>query len=245
MSRILNLGHRGDPKGFPENTLLSFQKCMEAGAQGIECDVRITQDGHLVVFHDGDLKRVCGVAGSVETMNLVDLQKLKVLGSEEGIPTVKEVIQSFPNAVIDFEIKKTARHMEVLDSLEEMLRAHPVSQRLMFSTFCVSVLYELRRRQGEIFGEIGLIFDEQVWSVMKWKIFNLPCDFLVLPPQILRDWRRIFLRLTGLPLMIWSINTEDEWKRAEGIGFVAIISDEPARLKTYLDAYLKGSGTRY
>jgi len=48
-SRILFIGHRGFPALAPENTLPSFERALDAGCDAIECDVRITKDGHFVV----------------------------------------------------------------------------------------------------------------------------------------------------------------------------------------------------
>jgi glycerophosphoryl diester phosphodiesterase len=46
------VGHRGDSAHNPENTLISFQRAIEKGAAGIETDLRLTADGHIVLIHD-------------------------------------------------------------------------------------------------------------------------------------------------------------------------------------------------
>ena len=53
------IGHRGWAAKYPENTLLGFQKAIDAGATMIELDVQLTSDNHLVVFHDETAKRLC------------------------------------------------------------------------------------------------------------------------------------------------------------------------------------------
>ena len=58
--------HRGlHGPGVPENSLPAFRAAAAAG-YGAELDVHLTADGRLVVFHDGDLTRMCGVEGTVE-----------------------------------------------------------------------------------------------------------------------------------------------------------------------------------
>ncbi len=52
MNRVLVLGHRGAPALAPENTLESFRRALELGADGLELDVRRSGDGRLVVVHD-------------------------------------------------------------------------------------------------------------------------------------------------------------------------------------------------
>lgn len=65
ITRPLNLGHRGARALAPENTLAGMRAGMAAGADGVEFDVQRTADGHLVVFHDDDLRRICNVSGRI------------------------------------------------------------------------------------------------------------------------------------------------------------------------------------
>ena len=53
------IGHRGWPAKYPENTLLGFEKAIDAGATMIEFDVQLTRYNKLVVFHDDTAKRLC------------------------------------------------------------------------------------------------------------------------------------------------------------------------------------------
>ncbi len=93
---IAIVGHRGEPKGHPENTLPSFEACIRAGT-GFELDVRRTKDGHLVVLHDATLDRTTNSMGKVEEISLADLKKLdagskfdaKFVGNR--VPELREV----------------------------------------------------------------------------------------------------------------------------------------------------------
>ena len=62
----LNFAHRGFSGQFPENTMLAFEKAVEAGADGIELDVQFSKDGELVIMHDETLNRTAGVDGFVK-----------------------------------------------------------------------------------------------------------------------------------------------------------------------------------
>lgn len=64
------VGHRGAAGRLPENTLRAFQFAIEAGADVVECDVRRTKDGKLILLHDKDFKRVAGVRKSPSEMTL-------------------------------------------------------------------------------------------------------------------------------------------------------------------------------
>lgn len=93
MKQIL-YAHRGlfdNESDAPENSLAAFQKAVDAG-YGMELDVQLSKDDKLVVFHDATLKRMCGVEGNVWDYTLEELKQLKLLNSNETIPTLQEVL---------------------------------------------------------------------------------------------------------------------------------------------------------
>ena len=73
---------------MPENSLLAFAAALEADV-GIECDLRLTADGHIVVFHDADCRRMCGSPMRIGTSSLADLGRLNVGG--HPIPTLESL----------------------------------------------------------------------------------------------------------------------------------------------------------
>jgi len=92
-------GHRGSPLDSPENTLASFERALQVGADGVEVDVHRTRDGSLVVIHDPTLERTTNGAGRVEDKTLAELKELDA-GSWFGeqhraqkIPTFREVLE--------------------------------------------------------------------------------------------------------------------------------------------------------
>src|SRR4051794_32340457 len=70
------VAHRGASFENAEHTLRAYVKALDAGADGLECDVRLTADGHLVCVHDRDLRRTAARKGLVSTSNLEDLEAL-------------------------------------------------------------------------------------------------------------------------------------------------------------------------
>src|SRR5215210_8770983 len=66
----VNLAHRGASARAPENTMEAFRLAVESGAGGLELDVHLTRDGHLVVIHDPTLDRTTDGSGAVAQMTL-------------------------------------------------------------------------------------------------------------------------------------------------------------------------------
>ena len=70
------VAHRGSSHETAEHTLAAYVKALDEGAEALECDVRLTADGHLVCVHDRDLRRTAATTGLVSTMNLAELDEL-------------------------------------------------------------------------------------------------------------------------------------------------------------------------
>jgi glycerophosphoryl diester phosphodiesterase len=73
-----------------ENSLLAFAAALEVGA-GIECDLRLTADRHVVVFHDADCRRMCGSPMRIGASTLADLARLSIGG--HPIPTLESLFR--------------------------------------------------------------------------------------------------------------------------------------------------------
>ena len=67
-ARPLVIAHRGASADVPEHTLAAYERAIEVGADGLECDVRLTRDGHLVCIHDRTLDRTSTGTGSVSSL---------------------------------------------------------------------------------------------------------------------------------------------------------------------------------
>lgn len=117
--------HRGlydNASDAPENSLKAFEKAVEAG-YGIELDVQLTKDDKLVVFHDFDLKRVCGLNKKVRDLTYAQLKELRLFDSEERIPKFKEVLQLVNGRVpLIIEYKIPGFDAKVCELGDRMLR---------------------------------------------------------------------------------------------------------------------------
>ena len=90
----VNVAHRGyfdNEAGVPENSLSCFQAAIDKGF-AIELDIQLSSDGVAFVFHDADLERMCGVQGKIWDYTAAELKEMKLLGTEETIPTFEETL---------------------------------------------------------------------------------------------------------------------------------------------------------
>ena len=89
--------HRGlytSDQSIPENSLPAFRRAVEAG-YGAELDVQMTKDNRVVVLHDDNLKRACGVDGRVCDFTLEELKDFPLFGTDERIPLFSDVLEVF------------------------------------------------------------------------------------------------------------------------------------------------------
>ncbi|MFF3345716.1 glycerophosphodiester phosphodiesterase [Streptomyces sp. NPDC002779] len=80
------VAHRGASEDAPEHTLAAYRKAIEDGADALECDVRLTADGHLVCVHDRRVNRTSNGRGAVSALELADLAALDFGSWKRGDP---------------------------------------------------------------------------------------------------------------------------------------------------------------
>ncbi|HEX6870888.1 MAG TPA: glycerophosphodiester phosphodiesterase family protein [Micromonosporaceae bacterium] len=88
----LVIAHRGSSWALPEHTLDAYRRAIDEGADGLECDVRLTRDGHLICIHDGRLDRTSNGHGLVSSATLDDLRQLDFGSWHPHDPAPAEVL---------------------------------------------------------------------------------------------------------------------------------------------------------
>lgn len=132
------VAHRGLHGGeIPENSLSAFE---EAAAKGysVETDVQMTKDGELVLFHDDDLLRMCGVDKKVAACTYAQLCSLRLKNSQEKIPLLSDLLQRIggrvpllielkhqPNAKTNVFLKKVAEELKDYRGTYALQSFHP------------------------------------------------------------------------------------------------------------------------
>lgn len=145
---MLIFGHRGMPnRRIAENTLISFVQAMQAGVDGIECDVRLSRDGLPVILHDENLARVAGDARRCKNLSAKELSKIELRGAG-SIPELNDLTTAIPQPyLINLEIKDPDVATRVIAKLKtsSSLRA-----RTLISSFHFSILQNFQRALPEV-----------------------------------------------------------------------------------------------
>jgi len=153
------VAHRGYARHYPENTLVSIEAAIRAGAGHVEVDVQLSADGAAVLFHDRTLDRICGVPGAVHDRPLAELRTLRA--SEFGrfgyrfarepiatLAALAELLAREPAVTAFIELKRVSLERfgsgAVLDSIERDLA--PVRDQCIPISFDVEALAAARER---------------------------------------------------------------------------------------------------
>ena len=119
--------HRGlyeKDQSVAENSLEAFRRAVDAG-YGIELDVQLSKDGRVVVFHDDDLDRVCGVNTRVDALPLARLRQLRLFETDARIPLFTEVLALVSGRVpLLVELKTGPRRKELCEKTLALLEAY-------------------------------------------------------------------------------------------------------------------------
>lgn len=133
--------HRGASGTEPENTLRAFERAIELGVDWVECDVRLTRDGYLVLMHDESVDRTTNGTGKVSEMSLKELRALDA-GKGEPVPVITELLELCKDRVFIFTELKLKEAVEPL--LSEIKRIG-MQDQVVVSSIPIEFIKEVRR----------------------------------------------------------------------------------------------------
>jgi len=155
----MNIAHRGASAYCPENTLAAFIKAVNMGIKYVECDIRLSKDGHLMVIHDKTIDRTTNDKGIVSDFNLKELKKLDA-GSwfdpkykDERIPTLSELfdlLEKCKDIKLVLEIKDSNYFPEITEKAINMIKKRNMINRVNISAFYWDVLEKVKRIEKNI-----------------------------------------------------------------------------------------------
>ena len=241
----VNVAHRGSSVRYPENTLASFGAAVEAGAGGLELDVRLTRDGHPVVMHDARVDRTTDGFGAVSGMTLAEVRRLDAGGSgtpDERVPTLREVLAAFPGVSVNVDIKDT-RVPGVEGAVLGVLREAQATERALVASANYQNLRRFRRLAagacdtGASRLEIGVFYGLSLLRLERlarpaYAALQVPVDYGPLRLVTPRFVRAAHSR--GVRVDAWTINDTGQMLGLLDLGVDSIMTDRPEVLARVL-----------
>ena len=228
MAAILKIGHRGAKGHLAENTLASFQKALDMGADGIELDVHVCATGELVVIHDFTVDRTTNGSGEVHKMTLSELKKLRVDG-EHTIPLLDEVL-ALVNRKCLVNIEMKGRH--TAKPVSDFVDAYVKSRGYSYNDFIVS---SFQREELLIMHEVnkniplGILTQASVTQAWEWAM-EFSAKAIHPHYSLLTESNVKKAQQAGLKVYTWTINDAEDIERIKSYHVDGIISDFPELL---------------
>ncbi len=249
------IAHRGSRTLWPENTMMAFQGAVDLGYRYLETDLHISADGALVCLHDDTLERTTDGKGKVWQRHLADLRKLDAgfrfdsmhhfpeRGTGVTIPTLEELVTTFPGAVITLDLKQPGLEAPLVAAIEQF----KLWDRVIVGSFSDVRLRRFRTLAGDrVATSAGPLETLRfVLSARAGRSAAIRADALQVP---VRQGRvtvvdRVVVeaaRKLGKQVHVWTINDPDDMAELLDLGVDGLITDRPDLLRELLEE--RGSG---
>lgn len=215
--------HRGFSGKFPEGSLAAYQGAVDSGADGMECDVRLTKDGELVCFHDATTDRLTGKPGRISKLNYRELISMSpVLRFEE---LLELAISNKTDLLV--ETKHPVRtggkvESKVIDLLElNHDRIERSGIRVVIMSFSYLAVLRARKR----YPNVGYVVKKI------WRLNFLPTKIIAVGFFLIKKDRKLVEKFRDQELLVWTINESDDLRKAKELGLRNVITNFPDRAK--------------
>jgi glycerophosphoryl diester phosphodiesterase len=248
--KLFVIAHRGGRSLGPENTVYTFKRAIELGADVLEMDLQTTSDGTLVILHDREVDRTTNGKGAVDSFTLSELKKLDAgfrwspdnssshpqRNKGVTIPTLTEVFKAFPAARINIEIKSS--RVNTIQDLCRIIRDNGMSQRVMVACFDAGKLGEFRSICPEVATSAGAS-EAAMFYWLQWAhlepAYSPSAQALQIPEFYGKNRiadRRLLeaAHARNMRVDVWTVNDIESMQRLIDLGVDGIMTDYPQRL---------------
>lgn len=225
--------HRGSSAALPENTLEAFRQAVADGANALETDVHRTRDGHWVVCHDPDGRRLAGRPERIADVDLAEVERWDV-GRGHRIPTLEALLAAFPELPVSVDIKPS--DPGAVPSILELLDRLGAEDRVTLASFHPRVLSAVRRlgwRGRTALGQLEVVAlrflpGAGARLLVRGQAAQIPRASGAIRldhPRFISRCRRL-----GLRVDFWTVNDPGVARELLARGATGIMSDDPARM---------------
>jgi glycerophosphoryl diester phosphodiesterase len=227
----LLIAHRGASADAPENTLAAFRLAIEQRADGLECDLRLSRDGVIVINHDETLERTHGISRRVCQMTAAELAHYDVPTLAETLAVVRGGL-----APINLELKEPIPPDTLADAIGTEAGA------IILSSFETQIIADTRAALTDLpfwlltmQGTNSAITHAQELGCIGIHVWHHTAT-----PRFIAHAQR-----AGLPVYIWTL---DDTRRAgilAGRGIAGITTNAPGRMRAFFDASVANASQTY
>jgi glycerophosphoryl diester phosphodiesterase len=205
--------HRGFSSKFPEATLAAYQGAIEVGADGLECDIRLTREGIPVCFHDRTTLGISGKFKFISRTSLEELQKLvSIITLEELINLARE---NKRDLLIETKHPVLAGGKVEAAVLEKIIGITDIRVTLM--SFSILAVRRFQQKQRDVAYVIA----------RRWRLLFIPTKSVAVDIELFAKSRWVRNRLKGKEIFLWTVNEKKYLKVLSDWNIAGVITDKP------------------
>ncbi len=228
--------HRGFSSEYPENTMTAFRKALEAHADGIEMDARLTADQHIVIMHDPKVDRTTNGTGKVRDMMLSEIRALDagikkgVVFENERVPMLEEVFAELGGKLLlNIELCNYEEGDERTLAYEtvELIEKYNLTDSVIISSFRFNNLVYVKDKNPGI--SCALLASKGLKGVIARNLLNHSVSVDALHPYY-TDVNPSLVRREqqcGRKVRVWTVNESSDIRHLYELGVDAIFTDDP------------------
>ena len=233
MKKPLIYAHRGDTSKASENTLAAFEHALNLGADGIEFDVMLANDDTAVVTHNNDLSILTKTSGLVQENSAKKLQAL-------GIPSLSEVLDFFAgkNLSLILEIKSQKGNAnKAAQVIGKSIEKFSKDNDITCSSFSLPILFNLHSTYPHL--KLAIISKFKLFAPQILSVFSAQLEISALTPMLstISPKLRQMARTKNIPLIAWTVNTQQDIQHSLDLELDGIITDDVSRAKTLIQKH--------
>ena len=234
LGRTLNFGHRGASREAPANTLAAFVRAADLGADGVELDVHLSRDGHVVVIHDFALDSTTDGHGLVKDLTLVELKRLDAGAwfgpsfAGERIPTLQEVIDTVGRRLLlNIELKsRGGDEDDLITAVLSLIEHNGLLGRVVVSSFNRQAIRRVRQLAPRV--PVGVLFDVDPLATLRPWPKDLARPDALHPHH--RALSRAYVRCAkrrGYRIHTWTVDEPARMRQLVNWGVEIIVTNRP------------------
>lgn len=207
---------------LPENSIPAFENAVDKGF-AIELDVRLIDDNTIIVFHDEKLSRMTNRDGYVSNLKASDLDDIKLLKTDYGIPTFEKVLETVNGKVpLLIEIKKAQQSFALEEKTIDMLKSYSGEYAVeSFDPFSMQYFYKsaptiMRGQLSSFFHHADIDAshrEKKRLKKLKYNDISHP-DFIAYK---ITNLPNKYVKNAGLPVVAWTIKSELQAQKAAAL----------------------------
>lgn len=234
----LLIAHRGASSLAPENTVASAKLAWELGADAVEIDVHLSEDGQVMVIHDKGTNRTADKKLTIKSTHSSDLRRLDV-GSwkdakykGEKIPFLSEIIETIPEGkILVVEIKCGP---EVIPALKKVVNASEKKDQIEFIGFSWETILAIKKQLPNQ-AAYWLSATKKGLKEKMQQAAEVGLDGVDLQARIIDQETMKLANELELDVLCWTVDDPKEAKRLADLGVKGITTNRPAWLREQVD----------